>query len=220
MKLISTLLLGFLICSCSLLPRTPVRNEPFARWESIFTPMMDKAVELSGMEPLRNKPLRSDEIEIRIWRVSDDLETVVLKYDGEIWKGKHIIGQVDVVTTTDAKVEELPPPKLGWDGFWQELVQLGLLDLKTSYDEDCLSQIDGTTNVVEISKGGTYRIYKYIYDAPNCEDSQKLDLIAEFVGIQFDHTDAECKEAEWFPCSKHLRKSRLGEAVSTFRTYS
>lgn len=172
--------------------------------------MTDDVVRLSGLEPLRNKPLRPDEVEIRLWRGFGlhELEVVVLNNRDGIWKGKHLLGN-DYVEITDVKVVELPEPKLGWERFGHKLVELGIVDLPTSYDDECLSGIDGTSNVVEVSKQGSYRIYMYREDAQNCMDGQKLDVIAEFVGIQFDHADAECKGAEWFPCSKHLRKYRL-----------
>lgn len=207
---VTAVLFGLLFCNCSWIPRKPVRTEPVRSWEgSILTRMMDNMAGLAGMEPLREKALKPGTTEIRIWRGFglQDLEAAVLTNEGGAWRGKHLTAN-DYIDITDVKVEDLRPPKFGWDAFWQGLLEMGILDIRASDDARCFSQIDGNGNLVELSANGTYRSYKYIEDSP-CEEGRRLDVIAEFVGIQFDHADAECRQAEWFPCSKHLRKYRL-----------
>lgn len=211
--LVIVLILGILFLSqCSMLPQRPVRAEAVARWEPFMFKGIDKTVELSGMEHLRDKRIKKGEYEIRIWRGFGlgDLEMVVLRNADGGWSGDHIIAN-DYVEITETKVTALPTPKLGWQTFGELLSQLGLFNLETSYDDDCWTGIDGTSHVVEISREGFYRTFKYQSDVSKCDGSRKMDIIAEFIAIQFDDGTTDCKADEWFPCGKVLHLHRLHE---------
>lgn len=210
------LIVGLVILGqCSWLSTKPLRVEPVARWEAIFFKIIDETTRVAKWTPLRETPLRKGDFEVRIWRGFglSDLEGVSLRFRYDKWEASHIIGN-DYVDITSASVTDLLTPRSGWDAFWTRLNELDLLTLPNTQDEDCYGMIDGTSYVVEINKDGIYRTYMYQSDMPQCPNSAKMDLIGEFIGLEFHDGLQQCQRAEWFPCTHLRRKYRLEEGLT------
>ena len=198
-------------CQCAPSAVVPTRTEPVEFWEPIMFRIIDRTTRLSNLQPLRETALRPDDFEVRIWRGFglENLEGVVIRrIDGQ-WSGTHIVAY-DHSEPNKTVLARLHVPKSGWIGLWAELSNLGLLTLPGNVDETCRGRLDGNAHAVEVSYDGSYRTYFYPSYLPRCTGSDRMDLISETIGIEFDDGTGECREAEWFPCASVLRDRRLG----------
>ena len=173
---------------------------------------INRVTELSELPKLREAHLQKGDIEVRIWRgfSLSPLEGVFLRRTDGQWSGLHI--------TTDehyepkkAKAKLLNPPKSGWETFWQKLVNKEILTLPQSTKNECdIPEIDGIGYVVEINQDKIYRYYFYPSgNGKKCREAKQMDDIGEFIGLEFDSGQEECKMAEWFPCM--TRRKLRGE---------
>ena len=181
---------------------------PNSRWEQIFFKLINRTTQLGGLEELRKTSLRRDDIEVRVWRGFglDNLEGVILKRTNNQWKAFHIKADGNV-EPQQAEAKELNPPKSGWETFWKNLTEKGLLTLRDPSETNCEdSGIDGTGYVVEINQNKIYRTYRMREDG-KCSGVQQMEEIDDLIGEEFDSGREQCKTAEWFPCAK-LRKPR------------
>jgi len=181
---------------------------PDSRWEQIFFKTIDKTTELGGIEELRKTSLRGDDIEVRVWRGFGlgDLEGVILKRTNNQWKAFHVKAD-DYAEPQQAEVKELNPPKSGWESFWKNLTEQGLLTLRDPSETNCEdSGLDGTSYVVEINQNKVYRTYQMREDG-KCFGVRQMEEIDALIGEEFDSGREQCKTAEWFACAK-LRKPR------------
>jgi hypothetical protein len=180
---------------------------PDDRWEQIFFRLINKTTELGGLNELRKTSLKRDEIEVRVWRGFGlgDLEGVILKRTNNQWKAFHVKAD-DYSEPQRAEVKELNSPKSGWDSFWKNLAEQGLLTLRDPSENNCEdSGIDGNSYVVEINQNKLYRTYR-MREGGKCPGVQQMEAIDDIIGEEFDSGREECKTAEWFACAK-LRKS-------------
>ena len=181
---------------------------PDSHWEQIFFKTINKTTELGGLDELRKTKLNGDDIEVRVWRGFGlgDLEGVILKHTNNQWKAFHVKAD-DYAEPQQAEVKELNPPKSGWESFWKNLNEQGLLTLRDPSETNCEDGgIDGTGYVVEINQNKIYRTYQMREDG-KCPGVQQMEEIDDLIGEEFDSGREQCKTAEWFACAK-LRKSR------------
>jgi hypothetical protein len=201
---------AIIVTQCSPFASIPKRESDMARWEPIFFRSIERIESSVNIRPLRDTPLRSDEMEVRVWRGfgAQDLEAVILRRTNNGWSGSHIVSRDSYEPEGKTEITNLRAPKSGWDAFWNQVTELGLRDLpgRSDSDEECVSRIDGTGLVVEISKDRNYRTYSYPSDLPKCEGSLQMDKISNLIGIEFDDGTKKCQDAEWFPCADILQK--------------
>lgn len=180
---------------------------PDSRWEQIFFKLINKTTELGGLEELRKTSLRGDDIEIRVWRGFGlgDLEGVILKRTNNQWRAFHVKAD-DYTEPQQVEVKELNPPKFGWDSFWKNANEQGLLTLRDPSEKNCEdSGLDGTSYVVEINRNKIYRTYQ-MRSGGKCGGVQQMEEIDDLIGEEFDSGQEQCKTTEWFACAT-LRKS-------------
>lgn len=181
---------------------------PDARWEQISFKLINKTTELGGLDELRKVILNQDDIEVRVWRGFGlaDLEGVILKRTDNQWNAFHVKAD-DYVEPQRVEVKKLPSPKSGWEFFWNNLTEQGLLTLRDPSEKNCEDGgLDGTSYVVEINQNKIYRTYR-MREGGNCDGVQQMERIDDFIGEEFDSGQAPCKRAEWFACA-NLRKAR------------
>ena len=134
---------------------------PKAMWEPLFFESINRAATNAGWKSLREAPLPSKSMEVRVWIGFglSPLRGYSLRRDGSRWTGRYVVEgfqQTNSVTTYDIT------PKDEWDKLWTKLVQLDLLtlpDSSTLRDEKMI--FDGVSYVVEINQDGCYRTYEY-----------------------------------------------------------
>ncbi|HQU86445.1 MAG TPA: hypothetical protein PKY59_25165 [Pyrinomonadaceae bacterium] len=135
---------------------------PDARWEQISFKLINKTTELGGLDELRKVILNQDDIEVRVWRGFGlaDLEGVILKRTDNQWNAFHVKAD-DYVEPQRVEVKKLPSPKSGWEFFWNNLTEQGLLTLRDPSEKNCEDGgLDGTSYVVEINQNKIYRTYR------------------------------------------------------------
>lgn len=191
------------------MPRKPQVVLPEARWEKIYFEGINRAAYLAGISELRETEMRAEDIEVRIWHDVglEPLEGVFLKRVGGEWSALHI-KMNEHYKPEEAELTELNPPKSGWESFWKQLDERGILTLPDPTDESCMyGMIDGNSYIVEINHNKIYRTYKYPETNKRCVDAAQMQEIGEIIGLEFDSGQQQCKRAEWFPCATY-RKSR------------
>lgn len=188
---------------------------PNSRWEQIYFNgtenrkfgTINQTTNLGGLTELRKTIVKKGNLEIRIWRGfgREPLEGVILKQTDNHWSGLHL-KETDI---DKAEVENLSPPKSGWESFWQQLVDKEILTLRDSSEIGCgEGGIDGVSYVVEINQNKIYRTYMLSpsYSDGNCQEIKQIQDISNLIGEEFDSKNQECKRDEWFACTK-LNKS-------------
>lgn len=190
---------------------------PNHRWEPIFFNGVSQtnqdgvtevegginhATKLAGLKELRKTSLSKDDIEVRVWRGFglSRLEAVILRRIDGIRSGFHIkLNDYDEPEKAD--VRKLYRPKSGWDSFWNQITDKGILTLRDPSEMNCEDDgtTDGTSYVVEINQNKIYRTYQ-MRDGGKCNGVRQMEEIAEIIGLEFDSGQEQCKTTEWFAC--------------------
>lgn len=179
---------------------------PNATWEQIFFRGINQATNLGGLTELRKTRLGNSDVEIRVWRgfSLSQLEGVILKrIDGQ-WSALYL--KTDAPTEfKKIEIRELNPPKSGWESFWKQITDKGILTLPDASEINCEDGgFDRINYVVEINQNKVYRTYRY--SNGKCPEVKQMEEIGEIIGLEFDSGEEKCKTTEWFACMK-LRKS-------------
>ncbi len=104
-------------------------------------------------------------------------------------------------------MKQLNPPKSGWQSFWKNIVDKGILTLPDASEIGCEMYIgDAISYVVEINQDKTYRTYRYSDGNEKCREAKQMEDIGEIIGLEFDSGIEKCKTTEWFACMT-LRKT-------------
>ena len=180
---------------------------PKASWEPIFFKSINSVSNLTAQPELRKVSLREDEREARVWWGFglSPLEGVSLGYRAGQWRAIHVKAD-DYYEPTKATLEELKPPKSGWNTTWQRLVDAGIASLVDASELDCGEVgLDGLSVVIETNIGRTYRTYMY----PNptlekCSQAQQVTKITEIMIGEFELTHSEPTP----PPNKRLERTR------------
>ncbi|HLM59215.1 MAG TPA: hypothetical protein VK308_00285 [Pyrinomonadaceae bacterium] len=180
---------------------------PNHRWEQIFFKLINRTTELGGLEELRKTSLKDDDFEVRVWRGFGlgDLEGVIFKRTNNQWTAFHVKAD-DYAEPQQVEVKKLNLPKSGWDTFWKNATENGLLTLRDPSEINCEDDgLDGTNYVVEINRNKIYRTYQ-MRSGGKCNGVSQMEEIDDLIGEEFDSGQEQCKTTEWFACAK-LRKT-------------
>lgn len=181
---------------------------PNAHWEKIFFRGINDVTKLSGLEELRKTNHFTNDLEIRIWRVSDEAEAIIIKRIGETWSAIYIKSD-SYTESTESTVTKLNAPKSGWNSLWNKIEASGVLTLPDASQINCsVAQIDGMGYVVETSYQKKYRTYMYSMSSLKCDEAKKLERIGDIITEEFDDGKGVCKRTEWIPCAR-LNRERL-----------
>lgn len=186
---------------------------PDAHWEKLFFELINRTTEIGGLEKLREISLKDGDFEVRVWRGFGlgDFEGVILKRTNNQLKAFHVKAD-HYVEPQQVVTKELNPPKSGWDSFWKNITELGLLKLRDPSEKNCEDDgIDGTGYVVEINQNKIYRTYK-IRESGKCNGVRQMENIDDLIGEEFDSGQEQCKKSEWFACAKLRKLYRQNQA--------
>ena len=180
---------------------------PNHRWEQIFFKLIDRTTELGELNSLRKTALTGDDIEVRVWRGFGlgDFEGVIFKRINNQWQAFHVKAD-NCCEPQKVEVEELNPPKSGWNSFWEKATEQGLLTLRDPSEKNCEdSGLDGTSYVIEINQNKIYRTYQ-MREGGKCDGVRQMEAMDDLIGEEFNSGQEQCKTTEWFACAK-LRKT-------------
>lgn len=145
-------------------------------WVRIYFEEIDARVKKSGLTNLRETVLPEGDLEVRVWEGFSffPLRGVVIKRRAGQWEAHHIRQMSG--GDTEAPITAYPEPPLGWENFWGQLVENGILSLPDSYSIGCVAGMtDSICYVVEINSDHVYRTYMYAdSDASECAEAKKM----------------------------------------------
>lgn len=191
---------------------------PNHRWEPIFfngvsrdgiselKGGINQATKLAGLKELRKTSLKDDDIEVRVWRGFglSPLEAVILTRTNNHWFAQHLKTD-NYYDYEQVKLKQLNKPKSGWESFWKQVTDKGILTLRDPSEINCEDDgIDGMSYVVEINQNKIYRTYQ-MRSGGKCNGVQQMEKIGEIIGLEFDSGQEQCKTTEWFACMTFLK---------------
>lgn len=155
-------------------------------WEPSFFEQIDKRAQKAGLTDLRAAMLDNGDLEVRVWIGFglDPLKGFVFKRGSGHWEATYL-RPIDPESSVGNYQQKLPPPKSGWNQFWDQLIAKGILTLPDSSelgDEDMFP--DGESNVVEVNTNRTYRTYKY--GIPEYQKWPEAKSVVEITEIIFN----------------------------------
>jgi hypothetical protein len=194
-------LIAVLMATCSSLPQRqdnkptplPARRQfqlsiPKEVWEPIFFETIDERARISNLRSLRVSALPDNDLEVRVWNGFGvtALEGFVLRRTGGKWLAMHLDGIHPKLPRRDYQ-RILPPPKSGWDVFWQRLQEAGVLTLPDAAAVGCSTGVtDGMSYVVEYNYDRAYRTY--LYDNPGyaeCDEAKRMIALGNLISEEF-----------------------------------
>lgn len=167
---------------------------PNARWEPLFFKEINAVGEFAGLTELRRTRLAEGDVEVRVWWGFglEPLEGVVLKRVGGQWSATHLKGDCYYKPQKTYR-KDLRPPKSGWESYWKQLVDAGILTLPDASEVNCnVGGLDGGSYVVEINKDKTYRTY--MYDLPTeakCNEAKQMVKIGDIMFEEFEFGNSQ-----------------------------
>jgi len=166
--------------------RTEIKS-PDHSWEHIFFKTINERARIAKLEDLRSTMLAEGDVEVRLWIGFGiiPIEGIVIRRRSKQWSATHI-RSISPYLTRNEYQKELPPPKSGWEIFWKQITDNGILTLPDdSQLTDKVIATDGESFVVEINDG-TYRTYKY--SNPHLQkwpEAKQMIEIAKFIFNEF-----------------------------------
>lgn len=160
---------------------------PQEGWEPIFFKAIDARAKKANLPSLR-APLAEGDLEVRVWGGFGltPLEGFRLKHTSSRWSAAYL-GSPFHGKQREEYQRELAQPKSGWEGAWNRLVGLGILELPDAESAGCSAGInDGYSYVVETNFERVYRTY--LYDNPNfskCAEAKRMLSIAAAIADEF-----------------------------------
>jgi hypothetical protein len=151
--------------------------------------------------------LKDNDIEVRVWRGFglSPLEAVILSRTNNQWSAQHIKTD-NYYDYEKVELKQLNSPKSGWESFWKQIADRGILTLRDPSEINCEDDgLDGTSYVVEINQNKIYRTYQ-MRDGGKCNGVRQIEEIAEIIGLEFDSGQEQCKTTEWFACMTLIKK--------------
>ena len=139
---------------------------PDARWEPLFfegwrkaetgekSGGINQATKLAGLEELRKIRVQDGDLEVRVWRGFGllPLEAVILNRTNDLWSAQHLKTD-NYYDYEKVELKKLNPPKSGWQSFWKQITDNGILTLRDPSEINCEDGgIDGMSYVVEINR--------------------------------------------------------------------
>lgn len=181
------LFLAFFLASC-FQNQKPTLIIPDQRKDEIFTKFVNPITDKYELSKLRETSLSKDDLEARVWFSSFDIDGFILKRINNDWSAT-AIKEIDCGRFSyypKDKVYELgkinlSSPKSGWEKTWQELVDIGILDLPYSY---YIPEIDEGGYKMETNVNGIYRIRFYGAKEKSLE-ADKMRKIGKIIADEF-----------------------------------
>jgi hypothetical protein len=160
---------------------------PDSPWEPAFFTALEERTRAVGLSSLRTVLLPENDLEVRFWH--DRLEIVsgvVIRRTGQEWSASWIY-QVEDSRPSSARLVALDQPKSGWEVFWKNLVEGGILTLPDSPRPQCPTEaLDGISYVVETNVDGKYRTYMYSNpQLMKCAEAKQLLQLDEMIRQEF-----------------------------------
>lgn len=158
------------------------------RYKSYFFELIKERIEGTNIKNLKDLELNPSSEEIRIWvSISfSPLQGVILQQLGSEWKASFL-----PPIKRDSKIIEmarsLPPPKSGWNSFWEKMRELEIYTLPDAQEIN-VNKIypDAEATMVEIKTNNTYRTYVYVgYTFSERVEPKKLAEIIDTLSQQF-----------------------------------
>jgi hypothetical protein len=163
------------------------RDIPKASWEPIFFRQINTVARLSGQSELRKTALKPGEHEARIWGGFglSPLRGMTLRYVDGQWSAIYVEAD-NYWEPTKVTRFELKPPQSGWESFWKQLVDAGILKLPDASAIGCgESGGDGFGVVVETNVDNIYRTYMYPNPTPEqCAEARSIVKITDLTLIK------------------------------------
>lgn len=132
---------------------------------------------LAQLRDLKSATLGKDDLELRVWIGfgAVPLEGFVIKRRSRDWYGTHLKPIIPKLAPRDFQ-KVLATPKSGWEGFWQRLVEHGVLTLP---EYGGILVTDGESVVIETRNGALYKICRY--DNPDLGKSTEAREVIEII---------------------------------------
>jgi hypothetical protein len=149
---------------------------------------IDRLAKRAGLPTLR-APLREGETELRVWEIDNLIgaEGFRMRRTRAGWSAAYY-GPANVGGRGAAYERRLAEPGSGWEGAWNRLVGLGLLDPPDAEGTRCtpFGVRDGHGYAVELNAEGSYRTYGYSNpEHARCAGATRMVSIASAVAEEF-----------------------------------
>jgi len=182
---ITLLLFTILLSSCVQTPKLIIPN---AGRDEIFTKFVNPVTDKYNLAKLREISLPDDDLEIRVWRSSFEIDGFILKRTADIWSAV-AIKEINCKKFGDYfgdKIYELgkfklSTPKSGWDNTWQKLANVGIIDLPYSY---YIPMIDEGSYMMETNIDGIYQL-RFYGEKEKSQEAEKMRKIGEIIAAEF-----------------------------------
>lgn len=156
--------------------------------EPLFAETINERAKEANLSSLKSKKLSGDDLEFRVWVGfgKKPVEGFVIKRTDEQWEGTFL--ESINLTTKPPHRKQLSFPNSGWEQFWSQVVDAGLLTLQDSSQfKDEVQVADGTSYVVEIKEGDAYGTYAYMNpDYQKWTEAKQMLRIADILYTEFD----------------------------------
>jgi hypothetical protein len=135
---------------------------PNSPWEPAFFEQLQPRITAVNLPDLRTVVLPEDDLEVRLWYDRFEIiNGVVIRRTGQKWSANWV-HQTDDHLPSSATLAILQPPKSGWDVFWKNLVDIGILTMPDMPRQQCPAEaLDGIGYIVETNVNRKYRTYMY-----------------------------------------------------------
>lgn len=160
---------------------------PDSPWEPAFFEALEERTMAVSLPSLRTVFLQEEDIEVRFWY--DRLEIVngvVIRRVGQEWSASWLYQMEDHLPSS-AQLVTLDPPKSGWEAFWKNLVNAGILTLPDSPRPQCPAEaLDGISYIVETNVNRKYRTYMYSNpQLMKCSEAKQMLQLEEMIRQEF-----------------------------------
>lgn len=153
-----------------------------------------------GLYDLETKQIPKDDIEIRIWQISDlymsiykDLgvkESVfILKRTNEDWSARVLRNTINQKSGIEKQIKtKLDMPQLGWENVWQNLISNELLTFPDSVSREVVYGTHAGNFITESKVDGIFKTYQYSGNQ-EVREIQYTARIFNIIAEEFDLED-------------------------------
>ncbi|HEX8336852.1 MAG TPA: hypothetical protein VF621_08980 [Pyrinomonadaceae bacterium] len=164
------------------------RDIPRHGWVPTYFEHIDKLAKRARLPTLR-APLREGETELRVWEIDNQIgaEGFRMKRTRAGWSASYY-GPAYARGRDMGYERRLAEPRSGWEGAWDRLVGLGVLELPDAEGIGCIpfGVRDGHGYVVELNAEGAYRTYRYGNpEHAGCAEARRMVAIASAIVEEF-----------------------------------
>jgi hypothetical protein len=172
----------------------PESRAAVSGWEDSFFSALEERTERIGLSNLKTSVIGAEEVELRFWYDArpDTINGFVIRRSGDVWSARGI-RQSRNSWPSPLIQEAFGVPKSGWNAFWKQLTDAGILTLPDSIEINCTSgALDGGAYVVEVLTKQGYRTYRY--DNPQlggCTEAKTLVSIERILADELTITPSQ-----------------------------